>query len=230
MSERSSKLANLQRRHRLTSRMRARSVKILASKVGYFNIDSSRASLEAASTLSFVPGQLIPCKNLLCIVKSGWVQIRHSQYKYVIKQIVPGGVFGEMPLLGQTMLVTEPVAGAAGSIITTMDTDAVKEWIAVEPIKVLELIGPRLVLSEREYFQTQCQLADSAVADILLRLANSHKKIEGTTQAEIAEQIGMYRETVNAVLNELKSAGLIDIQNKSITILDHDALAELSEL
>ena len=48
--------------------------------------------------------------------------------------------------------------------------------------------------------------------------------------AEIAEQIGMYRETVNAVLNELKSAGLIDIQNKSITILDHDALAELSEL
>ncbi len=41
--------------------------------------------------------------------------------------------------------------------------------------------------------------------------------VEGVTQKELAEKIGIYRGTINAVLNELKRAGLVEIHNKAIT-------------
>ncbi|MCA1617595.1 MAG: helix-turn-helix domain-containing protein [Acidobacteria bacterium] len=40
----------------------------------------------------------------------------------------------------------------------------------------------------------------------------------------MAEQLGVYRETVTSALNELKTAGIIDIGRKRITITDRQRL------
>jgi CRP-like cAMP-binding protein len=44
--------------------------------------------------------------------------------------------------------------------------------------------------------------------------------VKGLSHHDIAEQLGVYRETVTSALNELKTAGLIDIGRKHITIAD----------
>ena len=228
----SPKLINLRRGHTLTARTISLSAKLLASRVGYLTVEAlpTLGTLGGLPTRSFPPGELIPCNEALCLIKDGWVQIRHSQHKYPVKRINAGVLFGEMPLLGQSMLVTEAAAGDSGATISTMSVASINEWVDVDPRSVVELIGPRLVLAEREHFRCQFQLHDSMVAEILMRLANGGKTIEGITQEGLADRIGIYRETVNVVLNELKSVGLIEIHNKAITILDTNALRDLSEL
>lgn len=228
----SPKLINLKRGHTLTARTIALSAKLLASRVGYLSVRAFPAleTLRSLPARSFTAGEPISCNELLCLIRSGSVEIRHSRHKYTVKLINAGGVFGEMPLLGQTMLVTEAVAGDSGAEIITMDVNAVRELIADSPMSFMEIIGPRLALLARDHFRSQFQRHDSMVADALLRLANGSKLIEGITQEELAESLGVYRETINLVLAELKSLGLIDTHNRAITILDKDALRELSEL
>ena len=228
----SPKLSNLRRSHTLTARTISLSAKLLASRVGYLTVEAF-PSLETLGNLparSFTPGQLIPCNEVLCLIQHGWVQIRHSQHKYAVKQISVGDLFGEMPLLGQTMLVTEVVAGDSGADIGIIPITTARELITADPTLFVEIIGRRLARAERENFRSQFQLHDSMVAEMLLRLASGGKRIEGITQKELGEEIGIYRETANEILNELKSLGLIEIQNKAITLLDDAALTELSEL
>ena len=135
-----------------------------------------------------------------------------------------------MPLLGQSMLVTEALAGPSGVTAAVMDVPAARQSIAADPTAVFELIGPRLAAAERDYFRAQFQSHDSAVAGLLLRQAGGGVVIEGTTQEALAQEIGIYRETINLVLREFKSLGLIETRNRRITILDKESLRELSEL
>jgi len=228
----SSKLINLTRSHALTARTISLSAKLLALRVGYLTIRAfpSLEILRSLPTRLFSAGEPIPCNELLCLIQSGTVEIRHSRHKYPVKQINAGGLFGEMPLLGQTMLMTEAVAGDSRAEITTIDVSTAKQLAADNPMSFIEIIGPRMALLARDHFRSQFQLHDSMVADALLHLANGSRTIEGVTQDELAQSIGIYRETVNPVLAELKALGLIQIHNKAITILDKDALRELSEL
>jgi CRP/FNR family cyclic AMP-dependent transcriptional regulator len=48
--------------------------------------------------------------------------------------------------------------------------------------------------------------------------------VNGWSQQDLAEQLGVYRETVTNALNELKNAGLIEVGRKRIAILDRKRL------
>jgi CRP-like cAMP-binding protein len=50
----------------------------------------------------------------------------------------------------------------------------------------------------------------------------------GYSHQELAELLGVYRETVTHVLSQLKARGWIDIQRKCIRLLDRARLIELS--
>ena len=208
----------------------ALSARLLAEKVGYLTIDklSPHLRVDALPTRSFEPGEIVPCKDALCVIKNGWVQIRHAQHKYPVKQIEAGGVFGELPLLGQTMLVTEAVAGTPGAIIATISVEAADELITSDPASVIEMVGQRLAAVEREYIRAQMQLYDSMSA-VLLRLADAGNEIEGIKQEELGEEVGINHVTLYNILNELESLGLIRIQDNGITILDKAGLRRLSE-
>ncbi len=226
------KLAKLQRKHSLTEKGKALAAAQLAARVGSLTLTQfSHARItDRLPRRVFQAGQLIPCNDALYWIKSGSVLIRHSRHKYPVKWMRTGGVFGEMPLLGQTMLVTEAVAGPSNVTVAAMSFAAAREWIKSDPVGIVLMMGPKLMAAERDYFRSQFQTHDSNVAALLLRHAGAGLSIEGLTQETLADEIGIYRETMNTVLRELESLGLIKSHNRKITILDKTTLTELSEL
>jgi CRP-like cAMP-binding protein len=94
----------------------------------------------------------------------------------------------------------------------------------------LEKVGVRLAELEAEHYRSEFQLADSRIAGLLLRLADEQFTVLGLSHQQIGEMLGMYRETVTAILDSLKAEKLIEVSRKRIKILEKRALQELAEL
>src|ERR1044071_10474462 len=108
------------RKHVLTDKMKALAANALARKIGYLRVEDFHGSTIFASLPRqyFHAKRIIRLKNALCLVSGGVVQIRHSHHDFLVKELTPGALFGDMPLLGQTMLAAEALAGAEGALIS----------------------------------------------------------------------------------------------------------------
>ncbi len=204
----------------------------LAQKIGYLRVEDFPGSSIFATLprREYDPKRIIRCKDELCLVIGGSVQIKHSHHEYLVTELPAGALFGDMPLLGQTMIGTEAIAGLEGSLVAVMDADTVREWVKINPVAILERVGFRLARLESEGYSSRFQLADSRIAALLLEFAKRGSTIEGISHKELGEQLGLYRETVTVVLDAMKLDKLIDVGRMKITILDKRALRELSEL
>lgn len=220
------------RKHILTDRMKALSAKALAQKIGYLRIDDlpGAAIFDSLPRLSFNASRHIHSKDNLYIVKSGSVIIRHAHYEYFIKDLWSGAVFGNMPLLGQSLMGMEAMAGSEGATLGVLDLSAAKRWVAANAIALFERLGPRLSSLETEHYRSRFQLADSRLAALILDLAADGSTVAGLSHEEIGELLGMYRETITTTLSVMEQDRLIEVARKKITILDKRALRELSEL
>ena len=220
------------RKHLLTDRMKDLSASALVQKIGYLKAEDFPGSRIFVSlpVQSFAPGRIINCKNNLCLVTRGAVEIYHSAHNYFIKRLPSGTLFGDLPLLGQTMLITKALAGDEGAEIGFMDSDTAKRWVRTNPLGLIEKIGSRLTDIEEEHYSSHFQLADSRVAALLLKLAGKNSVIEGYSHEDLGEKLGLYRETVTIILDAWKMDKLIEVGRKQITILEKRALKELSEL
>jgi CRP-like cAMP-binding protein len=65
------------------------------------------------------------------------------------------------------------------------------------------------------------------LASLILREAENDE-IKGLSHQDIAERLGVYRETVTSALSELKTAGLIEIGRKRIKITNRQRLERAS--
>ena len=220
------------RKHLLTQRLKSLAASTLAQKIGYLRVDDFFGStfFDALPTQSFSPHRIIRCKDQLLIVKRGLVEIWHTQHDYLVKKLTVGTLFGEMPLLGQTMLITKAISGEAGATVAVMDVDAARELLEANSVLAVEMLGPRLAKSDEQHYRALFQTADSRIAALLLEIAGGGATVEGLTQCEIGETLGMYRETVANTLNAMKIDRLIEVGRMKITLLDKQALRELSEL
>jgi len=221
----------IRRKHILSDKAKAFSAKALAQKIGYLRIDElpSAAVFDSLPRLTFDSGRHIRSKDNLYLVKSGSVIIRHKHYEYLVKNLSPGVLFGNMPLLGQTLIGTEAIAGSDGATLGVLDAKAAKQWIESNPIAVLEKLGPHLSSVETEDYRARFQLADSRLAALLLQLSAEGSVVEGLSQEELGELLGMYRETVTTTLSVMELDRLIEVGRKRITLLNRRALRELSE-
>lgn len=217
------------RKHLLTDRTKALAASVLAENIGYLRIDFSDAILETLPAQSYNPHRMIRCKEELFIVKEGMVEIWHTRYDKLVKELKPGAMFGDMPPLGQTILGTRVITGETGATVLVMNTETAKRWVENNPSICSEL-GKRLYEIETEHYRSRFQLADSRIAAFLLDVAGQGITIDGLTHEKIGERIGLNRETVTLILNAMKSDRLIDVQKKRITILDKRAMQEMSEL
>jgi CRP-like cAMP-binding protein len=221
------------RRNRLlTERLKALSAITLAQKIGYLREDDfpSLSFFDSLPIQTYSPHRMIRCKDQLYLVKRGLVEIWHSEQDNIVKKLTIGTLFGEMAMLGQTMLVTKAISGEAGATVAVMDSDAARRWLEVDSIKIVERLGPKLAYADEEHYRAMFQNADSRIAALLLELAGEETTIEGMTQSEVGEALGIYRETVAHMLNVMKQDKLIDIGRMKITIIDKRAMRELSEL
>ena len=149
-----------------------------------------------------------------------------------------GDFFGEMSLLdGKTSPATVS-AMEDSKIITVSGTDFHKYLLHNEKVmlQIIQVLCARL----RQVWQTQSLSSSTADARIragVYQLAKRHgiRDAHGIiidfkiTHQELAEMVGTSRETVTRVLTRLREHGIIEIDQRRITLLDPKALLESTE-
>lgn len=182
-----------------------------------------------AGRVFYTPGET---GEVLFILKKGAVSIYRMSpegRKLVITEVQPYTFFGEMSCIGQGMYDSFAEA-TEDSLICTMSRGDVQRLLLSKPtvaMRILEAVGGRMVEVERQLEEFAFKGLIPRVASLLLREAEGDQ-IKGLSHQDLAERLGVYRESATLALNELKTAGIIDIGRKLITILDRKRLERAS--
>jgi CRP-like cAMP-binding protein len=179
----------------------------------------------AKGSIIYTPGET---GEALFLLREGAVQIYRMSpegRKLVIAQLLPQSFFGELSCIGQGMYDTFAEV-IEDSTIVTMNCAVLNNLLANKPQvarRILEAFGRRVLEAERQLEETVFKGMTARVAALLLREARG-EEVSGLSHQDIAERLGVYRETATNALNELKSASLVSIGRKRITILDRERL------
>lgn len=220
----------------------------LSAKVGYLKLSDligvANPELESLVTQrlprhTYKAGETIFPTNradhMLFLVKSGSVRIYRpsvSGRSYDVKTVWPGTIFGEMPLLGQSMLGANAEADEKSEIIliTSVDIEMIAAASPTIALNIVRQLGPRLVEAEKQHEQAAFQPVTSRIASLLTKLADQANQVVGLTHQDMADMLGVYRETVTNALAELKHDRLIKIGRKRITLINPEGLQRLQSL
>src|SRR5687768_7376449 len=178
----------------------------------------------------YTPGET---GEALFLLREGAVQIYRMSpegRKLVIAHLLPHSFFGEMTCIGQGMYDTFAEV-TEDSVIVTMNCEILNRLLVGKPDiarRILEAFGRRVIEAERQLEETVFKGIPARVAALLLREADGDGAVDGLTHQDIAERLGVYRETATNALNELKSAGLVQIGRKHIAILDRARLSKIA--
>ena len=192
-----------------------------------------------ATAATYPPGKILYTPNetgeVLFILKKGRVQVYRMSpegRKLVIGTIDPGSIFGEMMLVGQGMYDAFAET-LEESLVCVMNRRAVETMILKKPrvaIRLMEVMAKRLREMEDRLEQTMFGDVQSRLIRLLLRMHREHKNGPiDTTHQGLAEELGVYRETVTTALNSLRKRGLISIGRKQIHLLDIPQLERIRE-
>ncbi len=214
---------------------------VLRSKIGYLSAmelfrDFTPAEMEEivratrmqtckSGRIFYTPGET---DEVLFLLKTGAVQIYRMSpegRKLVIARLPPYSFFGEMSCIGQGMYDTFAEA-AEDSLICTMSRADVERLLLAKPqvsLRILEAVGRRMVEAERQLEEIAFKGLIPRLAALLLREAEGGE-VTGLSHQDIAERLGVYRETVTSALNELKTAEIIEIGRKRLTITNRQRL------
>lgn len=216
-----------------TDNMKGLIASALADKVGYLRVEDfpNTSLFDDLPSRAYGPHKIIRCQmNELFVVTRGLIEVWHPHHDMLVKKLTSGALFGDMPLLGQTMVITQAVASDAGATVAVMDVERVRKLIKANGLSIAERLYPRLASIDLEHYRANFQMVDSRLAALLLELAGEGSTIEGITQQEMGERIGLARETVSVALAAMKVSKLITIDRKKTTLLDRKALEALSRM
>jgi CRP-like cAMP-binding protein len=201
-----------------------------------FDAEELREVERVTTTRAFSRGEVIytpgETGEALFLLRSGAVQIYRMSpegRKLVIAQLLPFSFFGEMSCIGQGMYDTFAEV-VEDSTIVTMNCAVLNRLLITKPEvarRILEAFGRRVLDAERQLEETVFKGIPARVAALLIREAKGGS-VDGLTHQDIAERLGVYRETATNALNELKAADLIEIGRKHITILDRERLQRIA--
>src|SRR5437870_5770947 len=155
--------------------------------------------------------------EVLFILKKGRVQLYRMSSegrKLIIGTIEAGSIFGEMMLVGQGMYDAFAEA-IEESLICVMKRRDVETMLVTKPrvaLRLLEVMAKRLRETEERLEQAIFGDVQSQLIALLLRMHREHKtETIDTTHEALADQLGVYRETVTIALSNLRKRGLISI-------------------
>lgn len=213
----------------------------LRQKIGYlsmmdlfreFTPEQMKEIVRATKMQTCNPGRIFYTPNetgeVLFILKTGAVQIYRMSpegRKLVIAKLPPYSFFGEMSCIGQGMYDTFAEA-TEESLICTMSRSDVERLLLSKPqvaLRILEAVGKRVVEAETQLEEIAFKGLIPRRATLLLREA-ANDEITGLSHQDLAERLGVYRETVTSALKEMKTAGIIEIGRKRIAITNRSRL------
>ena len=178
----------------------------------------------------YTPGET---GEALFLLREGAVQIYRMSpegRKLVIAHLLPFSFFGEMSCIGQGMYDTFAET-TEDSLILTMNCADLERMLFSKPLiarRILEAFGRRVLEAERQLEDTVFKGIPARVAALLLRESDGDS-VDGLTHQDIAERLGVYRETATNALNDLKAASIISIGRRRITINAIERLRRIAE-
>jgi CRP/FNR family transcriptional regulator len=151
-----------------------------------------------------------------------------------------GDVFGEMSMSdGQTYEVfAEVLEDARVCIISRDDFAALVRRKPEIALRLIRSISERLRRAESQIEDLVFRNVPARVASLMLKLADEHGRMsrEGITidlrltHQDIANMVGATRETVTNVLNDLRTNGIIEIEQKRVRVLDQEQLEQAAHI
>ena len=164
------------------------------------------------------------------VIASGKVKVYMTEgnREVILKTLSAGDFFGELP-----MLDLEPRSASVAAIerchLQTLSYTALQramEGSSDIAKRVLVTLAKRLRDADRKISTLALMDISSRVSRTLLELAilSNGRMVVGEpfTQKDLAGMVGASREMVNRTLHDLMEQGYIDVQRKSITILDQN--------
>ncbi len=218
----------------------------LASYELFLNLDAvAIGALErAAMPYTYPAGRILyqPGEkgNALFLLREGIIQLYHLSAdgrKLIIATLEAGTSFGEMALIGQHMhdCFAEAMTMVEIYALNTHDVEQVFEREPAAMQALLQKIGKRLIGLESQLVDTTFRSVLARLASLLLYLAESSGNnttqtlaVMGLSHEDLADHLGVYRETVSSTLRELKDAGTIELGRKHITICNPELLREIA--
>lgn len=195
-------------------------------------VESTVMTTAKKGKMIYMPGET---GEVLFLLKKGSVhlyRLSSEGRKLIVQTVGPMTFFGEMAVVGQNMqdLFAE---AAEECLVCVMGRPDVERLILSKPhvaLRMLEEIGQRM-------HDVQERLGDSAfkgiparVSSLLLKLSNEGAQpIKGTTHQDLADMLGVYRETVTNALDSLRDQGLVEVRRKEIIVLKTEQLQDVAE-
>lgn len=147
--------------------------------------------------------------------------------RLTIAELRPGACFGEMPLLGQRVYGAQAEA-IEESVLWVLSRPDIEQFLLNNPrlaLRLTRLLSQHFLEAEVQLEETLFKNIRARTASLLLRQASSNPPVvTGLSHQEIADQLGVYRETVTHALNELRQMGLIEIGRRNLRIVDPEGL------
>lgn len=103
----------------------------------------------------------------------------HTHHDILVKQLPSGTLFGEMRLLGQTMVTTQAQASDAGAVVAVMSLEQVRELIQANALPLAEKLYPRLASVYIEHYRASFQRVESRLAALLLEMVGDDSIVKG---------------------------------------------------
>jgi CRP-like cAMP-binding protein len=178
----------------------------------------------------FSPGET---GEVLFILKAGRVnlyRITAEGKKLITGTVEPGSVFGEMSLIGAGMQGSFAEAGE-DCLLCAMSRTDVERMLARFPtvaLRLLELLARRVEDAEERLADSAYKSTPARIATTLLRLSGEDSAPVRLSHQDIAEMVGTYRETATRILNEMRSASLIDLRRLEIAVRDRAGLEAIA--
>lgn len=172
------------------------------------------------------------------LLSAGRVQISHTDelgHRSILNWVTPGKLFGEF-----AVCLTEPQEERAdlveNSVILSIPASSLQQLTKESPevsIQLLSVFSSRRQRIERRIKSLMFRSTGHRLASLLLELAepesklnNGESRVPKISHQDLANMIGVARETVTITLGQLREQGVIRIENRQIIICEHDLLTK----
>ena len=185
----------------------------------------------------YLPGET---GEVLYILKEGRVRLYRLSAegrKLVLATLEPGTVFGEMSMIGQGMYdaFAEAAEPCTICVMRRRDVDALIRGKPQIALRLLELVAVRMQELETQLEDIAFRSVPVRLATLLLRLAGDGKgkppmaaTVGGLTHQDLADMLGVYRETVTTALDNFRNNDIIAIRRRQLVLRNVPRLRELA--
>jgi CRP/FNR family transcriptional regulator, cyclic AMP receptor protein len=165
------------------------------------------------------------------VVISGQVKVYVSDdddpdREVILKTLKAGDFFGELPMFDPAPR-NASVAAMDGCHLLILSYGAFQRTLEDSPEiarRVMETVANRVRDADRKISRLALMDITARLSSTLMELAimSNGRRVVGApiTQKDLASMVGASREMVNRTLKDLQDSGYIDVQRRSITILD----------